>query len=211
MKKICSILVGASAILLALGLTACVSSDKKAADKPAATTAAAKPADAPAVLELTGFETETTGPDFFSSWHGGASTIAFDIATDQFHGGTKSLHFVSTQKDYCGLAIVLGEGKSDWSAYSALHFWMYGANSGKSFILYLEEDKKEQIVAATVTDDFTGWKEFVLPFAGFKSRTDYQASDAVVDRKFEPNVKTIQIGPGSGDSAFYLDDFSLTK
>jgi hypothetical protein len=212
MKKINSILTGAAAVLVALSLAACVSapkSDAKAAPKADAKATAAKPAESPATLVLNDFEAATAKD--FNSWKGGSSAITVEVAADQAHSGKQSVKYTSTNKDYNGFAIVLADDKTDWNAYKTLHFWVFGTNSGKTLTIYLEEAKGEQFYVSGLTDDKAGWKEYVLPFSQFKSRTDYQASTAEVDRTLQLNIKTIQIGPCSGDSSFYLDDFSLTK
>jgi hypothetical protein len=207
------VFVGVTAIL-ALSLAACVSSPKPETKKAEAQPAPVaktedKPAADPATLVLTDFEAAAASD--FGSWKGGSSAIALELATDQAHRGKQSLKYTSSNKDYTGFAIAVPAETSDWNAYAALRFWVYGAKSGKTFSVYLEEDKGEQFCFKDLTDDFSGWKEFVLPFSQFQFRTDYQAGDATIDHKLQLNIKTIQIGPCSGDSSLYLDDFSLSK
>lgn len=162
---------------------------------------------APAAFAINDFE----GKADTNSWKGGSSSIAVAVAADAFHGGAKSLKVDAVQKDYCGFALVLGAGQTDWTGYTALTFWTLGTGSGASYNVYLEEDKEEQFLLGTVKDDSAGWKAVTLPFSAATSRTDYQAATATVDKVLQYKMKTLQFAPNAGTMTFYLDDIALIK
>ncbi len=167
-------------------------------------------ADAPAQLLITSFEGDPAA-EMGGSWHGGSSSIAFELSAEQARSGAKSLKVTSSNSDYCGLAVMVPADKNDWTGYTTLKLWVFGDGAGLAVRAYIEEGGGEQFVAS-FADDFKGWKEISLPFGGFKSRTDYQASDAKVDRVLQVDkVKTVQFDTSSGSSVLYYDDISVSK
>jgi hypothetical protein len=146
-----------------------------------------------------------------NSWKGGSSSITVAVAADQFHSGAKSLKVEAAQKDYCGFAIVLPAGKTDWTGYATLKFWSFGTASGTSYNVYVEEAKGEQFLLGTVKDDVAGWKEASFAFADAKSRGDYQAATATVDKVLQMQMLTLQMAPNPGSMTFFVDDISLAK
>jgi hypothetical protein len=188
------------AIIVMCALAALVLVSASPAPSPAAAPAAAG-------LVITDFE----GKIETNSWKGGSSTIAVAISPEKFHSGAQSLKVDAVQKDYCGLAIVLPAGKTDWTGFSAVKFWTLGTASGASYNVYLEEAKGEQFLLGTVKDDVAGWKEVSFAFADAKSRSDYQAATATVDKVLQMQMLTLQIAPNSGSMTFFVDDISLAK
>jgi hypothetical protein len=191
-------------IMCALAVLVLVSASPAPAPSPVVVAA---PAVAAAGLGIIDFE----GKIETNSWKGGSSSIAVAVSTEKFHSGAQSLKVEAAQKDYCGLAIVLPAGKTDWTGYSALKFWTLGTASGASYNVYLEEAKGEQFLLGTVKDDVAGWKEVIFAFADAKSRSDYQAATATVDKVLQMQLLTLQMAPNPGSMTFFVDDISLAK
>ncbi|MBE2198620.1 MAG: family 16 glycosylhydrolase [Anaerolinea sp.] len=63
----------------------------------------------------------------------------------------------------------------DWSDYDALSFWFYGANSGALHELEIQtapgDDRR-----AEFTDNFTGWRQIILPFSTFGAGGAYDVT-----------------------------------
>jgi hypothetical protein len=63
----------------------------------------------------------------------------------------------------------------DWSDYDALSFWFYGENSGTTHEVEIQtvpgDDRRAQFV-----DNFTGWRQIILPFHTFGAGGAYDVS-----------------------------------
>ena len=63
----------------------------------------------------------------------------------------------------------------DWTDYDALSFWFYGENSATTHEFEIQtvagDDRR-----ATVIDDFSGWRQIVLPFTTFGAGGAYDVS-----------------------------------
>lgn len=92
----------------------------------------------------------------------------------------------------------------DWSAYNALGFWLYGTNSGDELSLEIlnglnAEDPSTQAVATYgMTDDFSDWQYFTVPFALFEQ------SDAELNA-----AEVVGYGISGTTGMVYLDDVRL--
>lgn len=184
-----------------------------ATDKPAAAPAAAadKPADAPAAASgpvvLSTFEEEdATG---VSSYKGGASSVETAVSEEVFHSGKASLEITTTTTDYMGVVIRPDESLMDFSAANELVFWLKGTASGAKINVVLEDAGKEQL-SATIEDTSADWVEVVLPIKKFKSRTDYQASDAKVNKRPDYPLMSIHVFTVNNFTGkAYIDDVSV--
>lgn len=194
--------------VLTFGFSACVSSAPKT-DTAKTDSAPVEVAARPDVFIVTDFEAQPK----LDTYKGGGSSISAEVSSEQFHGGAYSAKIVADTKDYVGAVLHFSGEEGDWSGYSSLHFWAYGSNSGAKFNIVVAEKKKEQFQVSNLADDFTGWKEFIIPISDFKSRTDWQADDATVDRSLQADSLTeIHIFASNGKATtMYFDDYSLTK
>ncbi|MEJ5309149.1 MAG: carbohydrate binding domain-containing protein [Anaerolineae bacterium] len=106
----------------------------------------------------------------------------------------------------------------DWSAYDGLRFWLYGNNTGK---LIQVEIFDNQALGSTgdsaeryytrIADDYTGWKQFHLPFSTFQRRTDWQPGGAPNDGLNLTEVSGYAFGlpAGTGAQTLYLDQVEI--
>ncbi|MEP7291656.1 MAG: family 16 glycosylhydrolase, partial [Chloroflexota bacterium] len=106
----------------------------------------------------------------------------------------------------------------NWTAYNAVRFWLYGNDSGGVVQMDLFDNRAPGSSGDTaerwyyrLTDDYTGWKQFTIPFALFQRRTDFQPNGAPDDGLGLNMVSGYAFGfPGGvGTQIAYLDDFSL--
>lgn len=63
----------------------------------------------------------------------------------------------------------------DWSSYDAVSFWFYGENSGTTHEFEIQTVSGDDRRASFV-DDFTGWKQIILPFNTFGTGGAYDVS-----------------------------------
>ncbi len=77
---------------------------------------------------------------------------------------------------------------ADWRDYNALRFWLTGNGTGKTVQVDLFDNRNLRIAGDTaeryyyrITDDYTGWRQFTIPFDLFQRRTDFQPSGAPND------------------------------
>ncbi len=124
---------------------------------------------------------------------------------------------------YGGFTHVLTNGTAwtpqDWTSHSALDFWLYGANSGGDIQVEIFDNRAPGSTTDTaerwyyrITDDFTGWRLFSLPFADFQRRTDWQPGGAPADGLGLTEVHGYAFGFPAGVGAFtnYLDNITLS-
>ena len=106
----------------------------------------------------------------------------------------------------------------DWSAYDGIRFWLYGNNTGGTIQMDILENRNPDVKGDSAerwyyrfADDYTGWKQFSIPFALFQRRTDFQPNGAPDDGLSLTQVSGYAfIFPrGVGAQIAYLDDVSL--
>ena len=106
----------------------------------------------------------------------------------------------------------------DWSAYDGLRFWLYGNDTGGQIQVEIFDN---QAISSThdsaerfythITDDYTGWQQFHLPFSTFQRRTDWQPSGAPNDGFNLTEVSGYAFGlpAGTGEQTLYLDQVEI--
>ncbi|GHE73660.1 hypothetical protein GCM10014715_29940 [Streptomyces spiralis] len=66
----------------------------------------------------------------------------------------------------------------DWSAHQGIRFWWDGQDNGRKIAFEIKDGgangEASELWTTSFTDDFSGWKQVVLPFTDFTYRTDYQ-------------------------------------
>ncbi len=104
----------------------------------------------------------------------------------------------------------------DWTAYKGLSFWFYGANSGGQVQVDLFDNRDETATADSAErwyyrfdENFTGWKQFSIPFTDFKRRTDWQPSGAPDDGLGLNKVSGYAFGLPTGKRTNYVDEVTL--
>ncbi len=106
----------------------------------------------------------------------------------------------------------------DWSAYDGLRFWLYGNNTGKQIQVEIFDNQalgstgdSAERYYTRITDDYTGWKQFHLPFSIFKRRTDWQPGNAPNDGLNLTEVSGYAFGlpAGTGQQTLYLDQVEI--
>jgi len=106
----------------------------------------------------------------------------------------------------------------DWSAYDGLRFWLYGNNTGGTIQVEIFDNQalgstgdSAERYYTRITDDYTGWRQFHLPFAIFQRRTDWQPSGAPNDGLNLTEVSGYAFGlpAGTGEQTLYLDQVEI--
>lgn len=138
--------------------------------------------------------------------------------------GTHSVLSISYDiASYGGFTHVLTDGTNwtpqNWTSHSALDFWLYGANSGGEIQVEIFDNRAPESTTDTaerwyyrITDDFTGWQFFSLPFAEFQRRTDWQPGGAPADGLGLTEVHGYAFGfpAGVGAHTNYIDNVALS-
>jgi endo-1,4-beta-D-glucanase Y len=106
----------------------------------------------------------------------------------------------------------------NWSSYQTFDFRFNGSNTGNIIRLEVSENRAQGSSSDTserfeykFTDDFTGWRQFVLPWAAFQRRIDWQPSGAPNDGFTVTEVWGFSFAPLSGTGSFQLDQVELVK
>ena len=102
--------------------------------------------------------------------------------------------------------------KIDWNKYNAISVFMYGSNSG-GVVAFDIKDAGREMWRFLLEDNFTGWKEMVLPFSKFFLRRDWQPQNAdrnetldfpIMSFQFEPRLSGIK-------GTYYFDCVKLVN
>lgn len=146
-----------------------------------------------------------------------------DLALPDQQGANKVLKVSYDIATFGGFSHVFTDGKSwltqDWSAYTNLDFWLYGANTGGTIQVDLFDNRAPGSTTDTAErwfyrfkDDFTGWKQFSIPFADFQRRTDWQPGGTPDDGLGLTEVSGYAFGfpAGVGKQVNYLDNVSVS-
>jgi len=100
--------------------------------------------------------------------------------------------------------------KIAWDRYNAIGFQMYGNQTGT--VAFDIKDAGGELYRYLIQDDFTGWKEIVIPFSQFKARADWQPQSADGNKTLDFPVKSFQWEPKSvGQGVLYFDCVKLLR
>ncbi len=155
---------------------------------------------------------------------GGDSCVEVAAAKDIKNTGEQSLKVVYDAKqggymwvargfelDARNAAWLVKPQDIDWTKYNAISFYMYGSNSG-ALIAFDVKDSGKEMFRAMITDDFTGWKQIVLPFDDFYSRGDWQPDDADKNGSLDFPLRSYQFEPkAEAKGTLYFDTAELIK
>lgn len=158
----------------------------------------------PGGLVLVDFETDLG--DRLSTYAGPASSIKTTIV-EQAVQGRYALRIDSVLKDWNGVVVQPPKDQVfDWSSFRALSLWVFGTNSGQMFVVELNDKGEEHFRSPLITDDFTGWKQIVIPFEEFASRQDWQPENADIDLDITWPIKDFQPFASVGGAGYILID-----
>ena len=100
--------------------------------------------------------------------------------------------------------------KIPWGEYNAIEFEMFGNQTGT--VAFDLKDAGGELHRFMIQDDFTGWKQIVIPFTQFKPRGDWQPQSADGNQQLDFPVKSFQWEPKSiGSGVLYFDCVQLLK
>ena len=121
-----------------------------------------------------------------------------------------------------GFTYAFSDGSSwisqDWTGRNALQFWLYGNNTGQIVQVELFDNRQPDNNADTaerffyhLVDDYSGWRQFTIPFAFFQRRGDWQPGGAPDDGFNLDAVWGFAFGfPGGvGAQSAYLDQVEV--
>ena len=156
---------------------------------------------------------------------GGGSTVEIKASTEIKQHGEQSLavKFEAISGGYIWIARgydltvkgagawLVGPKDIDFTKYNALAFYMYGANTKNQAAVDVVDNGGEYW-RYLVEDNFTGWKEIVIPFKDFFARGDWQPDKADKNGELNFPLKAFQFEPlPEGKGAIYFDYVRLVK
>jgi hypothetical protein len=114
--------------------------------------------------------------------------------------------------DVKGAGAWLAEPKDiDFTKYNAVSFYVYGVNTGGQVAIDLV-DSGSEYWRALIDDNFTGWKELVIPFGNFFARGDWQPQGADKNAELNFPIRVFQFEPlPAGKGKLYFDYLRLVK
>jgi beta-glucosidase len=196
--------VGFLALVITLTfLAGCASESKKATAKEEGSKEAKPVAES---ILITDFEDSSQE---LITYAGPQSKVTAVYSTEQAKSGKQSAKVTHNTKDWAGALVVVPKEKGNWTGMKTYRMWVYGSGSNSKFYVDLEDAQKEQF-RYVLTDDFKGWKEIVIPLSDFKWRTDWQAPDAVLNKKFDFPMMTVQFCTANlANCTLYFDDIVI--
>lgn len=192
------------------------------------------PPDTKVVDDYTGSVGSATNPFGasvgFPTWFGAGSIVLSNptIAdTDPLalpgQTGNKSVLMVDYNiVDWGGFTHAFADGNDwvsqDWSRYDGVSFWLYGNNTGGTIQTEIFDNQQLGNTGDSaerwyyrITDNYTGWQFFRIPFSAFQRRSDWQPGGAPADGLTLTAVSGYAFGlpNGTGAKVAYLADYSL--
>ncbi|MDO8747792.1 MAG: carbohydrate binding domain-containing protein [Candidatus Omnitrophota bacterium] len=156
---------------------------------------------------------------------GGGSTVEVAASQETKQHGEQSLEakFEAVAGGYMWIArgydlTVKGAGcwqvkpeEIDFSKYNAFSVYVHGANTGTQIAIDLVDGGFEYW-RYFINDDFTGWKEIVIPFGDFFARGDWQPEKADKNGAMDFPLKVFQFEPRpEAKGTLYFDYVRLVK
>ncbi|MCD4686069.1 MAG: family 16 glycosylhydrolase, partial [Anaerolineae bacterium] len=203
-------------------------------EAPAADTDAAPLAD-PLVADFEGEINESTDEHGngigYIPWGDAAGNVVLeavvaegDLAHPDQADGNTVLNVAYDIGAWGGFSHIFTDGATwltqNWSGYTGLDFWLYGANSGGVIQVEIFDNRAPDATTDSaerwfyqITDDFEGWQHFSIPFTDFQRRADWQPGGAPDDGLGLTEVHGYAFGfpAGVGAQVNYLDDVSLSN
>lgn len=195
--------------------------------------------DSDTPLVLADFEEETLflgkdsdGLDIgFVAWGDRAGNVVLelisaegDLAIPDLEGENQALRIDYEISAYGGFTHALTDGAEwtaqNWTAYTSLDFWLYGAESGGVIQVEIFDNRAPDSSSDTaerwyyrIVDDFSGWRSFSIPFAYFQRRSDWQPSGAPSDGLglTEVHGYAFSFPAGVGQHTSYIDHVTISN
>jgi len=143
------------------------------------------------------------------TYSGPQSRISAGISTEKVKSGKYAAKVEHNTRDWSGATIMLPEEKRNWTGMKTLKMWVYGTKSDSKMNIDIPDAKRE-FFRYSYVDDFEGWKELIIQLSEFKSRTDWQPSDAYINRKMDFPIQELHFfSSGFGKSVNYFDDIVI--
>ena len=105
----------------------------------------------------------------------------------------------------------------NWLPYNNIEFWLYGNNTGSAIRLEILDNRQPGSTGDTheryeyrLTDDFSGWRHFVIPWSNFARRADWQPAGAPNDGFTRSEIWGLNFSVISGSVSFRVDEIRLT-
>lgn len=107
---------------------------------------------------------------------------------------------------------------ADWTDYNAISLWLYGNATGGVVQVDIFDNRNPGVTGDSaerfyyrISDDYTGWRQFTIPFDAFRRRTDWQPNGAPNDGLGLDAVSGYALGfpTGAGAQTAYLDNVGL--
>lgn len=166
---------------------------------------------------------ENGAPDGGFTFQDTASTINQDVLTvapdspisllDQ-SSNNDVLEISIDIQEYGGIGRSFEPTPQDWSAFEGLGFWFYGSGSGERFQIELHDNRAAGTTDSErfeyrFIDDFTGWREFRVPFSSFVRSTDFQPAGVPDDGLTLTEIWEYDIVLPQTATTVYVDNFAL--
>lgn len=179
------------------------------APEPTAPAKPAKKAGEIKTMQVTGFETATKP----ATYVGPGSTVTPTFVADPVHEGKQALKIVYETNSWAGCVLAPGKEKGNWTGMTTFKVWVKGGNSGNKFEIQLQ-DAQDELFITKISDNFTGWKQLVIPLSEFKHRNDYQNPTAKSNEVIDYPLHNIQFSTnqgsgGKGTINLVIDDLTV--
>lgn len=98
----------------------------------------------------------------------------------------------------------------EWNQYTGISLQVYGSKRGN--IAFDVKDNGGELHRFMIDDDFSGWREIIIPFTAFKAREDWQPGNADGNKTLDFPIWSFQFEPKMpGEGKVYFDCVMLIK
>jgi hypothetical protein len=173
------------------------------------------PTQAPgSTLVLADFENRKVNFNVFNDWNSSISRkVVKPGMVDKY---SLEVQYKVAEHGWAGVDLSYDRAQ-DWTAYTHLNFVFRGTASRNDIRVEILDNRAANSNWDTAErfeyifkDDFTGWRQFKIPFSSFARRGDWQPEGAPNDG-FNRTVWGFNLSPLHGWGSFRVDQFELSR
>lgn len=146
----------------------------------------------------------------------GTTITSSTVSPGKVGGYAMRVDYAIATGGWGGVAHTFGTAQN-WRPYATFGFWFYGNNTGNSIRIEILDNRAAGSTADTwerfeyrLTDNFTGWRRYSLPWSAFTRRA-WQPAGAPNDGFTRSGVGGYNLSPLAGGSSFRLDQVELIR
>lgn len=157
---------------------------------------------------ITDFEDPVT---ILHPYSGPLSQISAVYQSEIVFSGKSAIKLEYNSRDWSGVYFKINAERGYWQNYKLLSIQVYGNKSGSRINIQIEDFYFEGFLFSFI-DDFSGWRKISIPVNDFVSNPDWQNPLAIVNRKIDYPVRTMNFSQADqGKNKICFDLIKVTE